>query len=496
MAELINTANRQLIPRWHTSRKLELFQHLNIDLITPDQNSGKLFNIDDKKNYWLSNPTVGTATDLFISMYLANMWNSRLYNELKKFLLSRIDDVSQSIINIINPSLRKIDSSIIYATNKSDIYKIINTLKAMVRVYPRDSLSWNDLAFYYAILGEKIKAEHCMVISCGINPNHPYLVRSLARLLVHHNEPEKAVFVLRKANKVTIHPEILSADIAIRSFFDIGRPDVNAARRLIKQNFLNPFMISELSASIGTLEIQNGAIKKGKKHLAESAISPTENTVAQLRWLSQQHKIYTPMETNATQSLEARAIDYYNDKDYIRCRDKLVELHEFQPFSSQALVDAGYISLMALEDSKFVCDLYQKFSSVKSANVTVSNNYILAKLLIGDIKGAEIMLSELIDIEMKDSDKAVLSATIGYYFYQIGQEEEARRCYENTFMYFKSVKNSFNLSVALLYQGIAEKKISTGKGNSILEKAKLEAKKISWKPAELIERIDKEINKN
>ena len=106
-----------------------------------------------------------------------------------------------------------------------------------------------------------------MSVAFNLNTSHPFISRSYARLLVNFEEPERALSILKRTGGVRSRPEILSADIAIRSTFDIGKPNISIARKLIDKNSDQPTIISELSAALGTIEIKNGAIKKGKQHL-------------------------------------------------------------------------------------------------------------------------------------------------------------------------------------------------------------------------------------
>lgn len=495
MAELINASKRQLIPRWHTSRKIEFIRPLIYIASDNEQEVNRvLFRIEEKKQVWKSTSSITSAIDLFVSLNLANLPLDPLYEQLKNHLLSKSNLISDSVRNLVKPRLRKLDVSDNYTTDKERVYQIIRTLKIFLKDCSHDSLSWNDLAFYYAVIGERDKSEHCMRVGFNLQPNHPFLARSYARLLVHYDAPDKALYILKKNRKETYHPEILSADIAIRRAFEIGSPDITTARRLISKYSNQPHCISELSASLGTIEAENGSIKKAKGHLTTSALAPTENTIAQLQWISQQHNIYIPINKINVQSLEANAISSYNNKNYPRCRDELMMLHKFQPFSEGALVDAGYLSMVALDDPEFVCGFSEYFGNNVLDSFRAKNNYIAAKLTIGDLNNIEKMLIELRNLPKDDREKAVLSATMGMYLYRIGEYDRGRKHYENTNTFFKHDKDYFSLALSLMYQGLIEKKLSISSADSILRQAEKEAKKAPRSP-ELLDKIKRELGK-
>lgn len=177
MTELINKSSRQLIPRWHTSRKLKLIQYLESSNLGQVED-GSLFEIDKKEQRWIEGPSISTATELFVSLKLANLTSSELHGKVKKFLLSHYDDLSVSIKKLLSPELMRLDTSDSYTTDRGLIIRIIGALKSIVREIPHDSLSWNDLGFYYTSMREIEKAHYCMKVANNLNPDHPYLARS------------------------------------------------------------------------------------------------------------------------------------------------------------------------------------------------------------------------------------------------------------------------------------------------------------------------------
>ncbi len=496
MSELINTSSRQLIPRWHTSRKLNLIQEFDDNNLLQVEDGSK-FEIDEKEQRWKEEPSISSASELFVSLKLAGLESSELCANVQKFLQAHNDDLSVSTRRLVSPELKMLDASDSYSTSRDSIVKIIGALKSIVRELPQDSLSWNDLAFYYAGIGEIEKAHYCMSIASNLNPDHPFLARSYARFLVHVGEYDKALYVLKKTNRLNSNPEILSADIAIRSEFEIGKPKITLGRKLVDSFDEWPQFVSELAASIGTIEIKNGALRKGKNLLTKAGISPTENTVAQLKWLSHNHNVVVPVNLGAFESLEAKANADFYSKDFLSCRDSLVQMHNFQPFSESAIIDAGYISLVHLKDVGYVLKNLNGINGSPLKGFNANNNLLVAKMHSGDFRDIDKSLSKLSQLAhasrvQRDQNIAVYSATLGMYSYHCGMLEEARALYSKAENYFRSKKMSFNTAIALLYQGLEEKKLDKGIGNEILRRAIGEAKK-SANGLVLLDRLESEM---
>jgi hypothetical protein len=72
-----------------------------------------------------------------------------------------------------------------------------------------------------------------------------------------------------------------------------------------------------------------------------------------------------------------------------------MEVYEFQPFSEGALVDTGYISLVALNDPEFVCNFTENNNCVILYSFSGLNNYTVAKLQLGVLDGMETLWPKL-----------------------------------------------------------------------------------------------------
>jgi tetratricopeptide (TPR) repeat protein len=493
MAEVVNAIYRQLIPRWHTSRKLELMLPKGTALtMKPSADVTDDYRIAHKKLLWKEGRTASSAIELFSSLILSEQKDDVEFEETRRFLSENFRDKSKAVSQIVSPDLKKIDVSNSYTINKDRVIGFIAALKKILKYFPRDALSWHDLSFYYMVLGEREKSERSMYIAHSMHRSHPFLARSYARLLIHNDDPEKAVSILRRTGEVKNRPELLSADIAIRSKFNIGNIDISAARKLLSIYKDHPSMISELSAGLGTLEVENGALKKSKKILSLCVESPTENTIAQLEWLRQQHDIVIPEYDYDIRSIEADAIHSFHEGEYKKCRDTLMMLHRFQPFSDLPLVDAGYISMFVLDNPGYLISNKEYFSGDVVKSFMGVNNYIVSKMQLGDTSNIDIELMGLQKLIRDDRERAVFSATVGMYLYLAGFIDEGRKKYNDASEYFRKTRNDFSLSVSLTYQGMVEKSLGLNTARDILERAVKEAKKVSESP-ELLEKANREL---
>lgn len=469
--KLVDVSSRQLIPRWHTSRKHANFSWVGNQEYAFVGLSEDNLRLDDAIENWKRAKNLPNAIELLGIYRSLNNAEGKAYDEVISFLNERVGQLSSSVREVLSPDVKKLDTSEIYSVSDIEIYKIIHKLKEIVRKEPFDALSWNDLAFYYATIGELDKAEKCLTVAYSASKKHPFLARAFSRFLIEIDDPERALSVVSRSYQETQHPFVLSADLALKLQYGLPGANISKANKLLSRYRDNPVYISELAAALGTEEARSGSLKKAKSKFEMATISPTENTISQLHWLGQKHKIdIKPYIKDAALPYEAQAIKYYEAGNYGDCRSSLLKLQEFQPFSDAALVDATYISLSTLNDPDFVLEHSRKFIR-HDHSFLLMNNYIVALLEKNMLDDAGAHLKLLISVS-DQREYATSVATTGLYFFKRGMFDDARMMYEKTLDIFRKTNDFRSLANASYYYGKEEIKIRKEKGRKLLEESK------------------------
>lgn len=445
--EIVLMENRQLIPRWHTSRKASALQFPNLQKFSSKQPELLLDPwLSEARLEWRRTRSVLSAAELNASLDLHNMTNDTDYIDTRSFLLDNLDKVPSGLADALTNSLKYAGDDSYYSTSVLKVRSIISRLKKLLSEHPRDWLTWSDVAFYYALLGEDERALHCLKISSNACPENAYIIRSHARFLVHLGKPEEALFLLKKSGAIKTNPLIASGALAISEAFDLPSVSVSSCKRLIKNYSGDPAYSSDLLASLGTIEFRNGNSRKAKEYFAITFKNPSENALAQYGWLHHKHGFNASVETEMllSRSIESQVNRLYVQKDFLGCRSKLIELHRFQPFTDAPLTDAGYISLLGLEDPDFVIELSQNRSSYQAMSFGELNNFIVAKLVLNDLSEVDGLLDLLAEKVRKDqaSDhRGVFLATAGMFMFKVGNTEQGRFLYQEAIDHF-GVRNS------------------------------------------------------
>jgi tetratricopeptide (TPR) repeat protein len=483
---------RQLIPRWHTSRKLSVL-HLppSKKIAASPKIDGEKFSSFRMKNTideWKFNKNYSSAVELISKSFLLEYEDSDVI-DAKIFLETDLEGRSASVKSLIRPNERPAGGSNLYPTSKNDIYRIIRGIRLSLKDHPKDPLAWNDIAFYYAALGNNEKADKCLNIAYVSSKKNPIVARAYSRFIIHQGDPEKALHILSRSGDTKANPLLASANLAIRSIYNIGKVDRKSVLELIRKYESSPEWISELAASMATISCQHGSLKEAIKLIETSLTSPTENTIAQISWLK--HKKYIEIEDAympEITSLESKVIKLYETGDYSGLKDSLLELHNFQPFSERPIIDAGYISLVVLEDPIEAIRIYESNQHITQKSFMARNNYVFALLECNRIVEAADQFKDLHGLIKNKSDLAVFRATSAMQLYKAGRPEEGRALYESVADYFQSENDLIHLGRLYYYFSLQEKSVDIDKSKHLLGEANRILRKID-DTKEILEKI-------
>ncbi|KMQ74403.1 tetratricopeptide repeat protein [Marinobacter subterrani] len=439
--EIVLMENRQLVPRWHTSRKTIALQ-FPAALNNTEKKIKKVNDpwLAEARLTWKTERSIISATELNASLYLNEMTDDEDYHATEKYLLDNISKLSAGLADALEKKIKFADNSDFYSIDIFKVRSIIGRLKKVLKSYPRDWMTWSDIGFYYALLGEDERAQHCLTISSNACPSHPFILRSHARFLVHIGEPERAVTLFKKSGLMKESPLIASGALAISQAFELSDVKVSDCKRVLKYYSGDPVFSSDLAASLGTVEFKNGNIKKAKEFFRSSLAFPSENATAQYGWLHHKYG-FTIDNSNPDnyRSIESQVNELYVNSDFLACRSKLMDLHRFQPFTEAPLTDAGYISLLGLDDPQFVVNLSSNRISRETMSFGELNNLIVAKLMLNDFSGIEddiLVLKEKCQRDTASDQRGIFMATAGMFMFKINNYDEGRFLYESAIEHF------------------------------------------------------------
>lgn len=455
MAGFNTDKDRKVIPRWRTFDAT--LRRGELDSITPlraHQQTTADF-LTPKIRDWMEHHTVGHASDLVGSALTLRRKEEREVAEAARFLLqddlnvsSWARELAEKVLKIPN------NTEIIEESITSERLRVRN-LRRLLRVEPKDPITWVELSRTYAILGQKEKAKWSMIVALQLAINNRFVLRSASRLWIHLDDPERAHDIIVRADRTHHDPWLLAAEIAIGSIAGRKPRFVKVARRILTERRFSPVHISELASALATLELSAGSIKKSKRMFEISLEDPTENSIAQAAWASRNYKEIR-IGDQYLESFEARSWSLYYQSQWNQVIKDCWEWQSDQPFSSWPSAHGSYVAGTALEDYEESKKFAEQGLIANPSDFTLLNNLAFALMKLGDIQNGKKELSKATRLQNSDQDRVVLQATQGFLAFQTGDVAVGRQLYSDARLKAKKMKDSKLFALAFVFQAIEE----------------------------------------
>lgn len=428
---------RRVVPRWrvssHHASILEASSLSNVEL-NKEQRKRNLNQLNAAKAAWEANPTLGFATDLVNSAYVLGSYD--IATEAAFYILhdeSAAPEIKQLARRLVGNDLSSLPQVTLgLLSTEAELRNTVRQSKLTVRRHPSNSLAWLDLARAYVVLGEGSKAERAIRTALHLAPGHRLPVRAAVRHYLHQGNPEAAEWLLRRSPSTPTDPWLVSAEIAVSSIW--GRPPrfVRQGRQILESADFTAFSTSELAASLGSLELENGRDKQAKRLMQAAMIDPTENAVAQAEWIERVGNVDTDHERhlNNPDSFEARAWAYYLQSEFdsalLEARHWLIS----EPFSSRPAMFASHIVTLVSEDLSEAVELMRRSHLANPGDAVVMNDLSYALALNDQVEEAtEVFLAiDVVDLDVRS--QIVNLATGGLLAFRLGAIELGRKRYQ------------------------------------------------------------------
>ena len=434
--------DRQVLPRWRSPS--ESTEELSTGLPVTKQltNSGAGW-IAELRQSFAEYPTAATATELRETAFVlgVELTESESADVLKfnNGVKHKVADANKSKpLGLLSDEYSLIDSAL-----------AITSLRSQLRGYPKQPLAWAELSRRYLSLGQKDRAEQSMLCALNLAPNSNYIVRSAVRLYNQVKQPGQAISILKRNKRTARDPWLLAAEIATSSVVDQTSRHMNIAAEMVKAKSSVPRHVAELAAALGTVEYQNGHHKRAKQLFAQSMVDPTENSVAQALWISQQDSsIVLPEAAMLTPaSYEAQARAAYAEGDWARSLNQSDQWLYDEPFDQKPAILGSFVSFVP-ELAAPARDIATRGLLADKNSALLLNNRAVAHAYCGQINNAYEDLKNALKVR---KDEPHLLATLGLIAYRAGAVDFGQRAYTMSVAWFASQKDPASLARAYLY---------------------------------------------
>ncbi len=477
MQVLHEDKERKIIPRWrsfHRQLVMGEFKPL-IQLEEPIKFPSEF--LDEKLNSWKKNKTITHATDLVSSAIVLGRESE--VADVAKFILSksrRGNEVAR-IVAKYALGIKDKDDDVDLRPEKLDVEKnrqTVHKLKIKLQEEPRNIFLCNDIALLYESLGFQDQAEKAINVALQISPENRYILRSAARLHLHHEHGHLAHKLLWKNKRTIYDPWLLSAEIAVASAIKKTSRFVKTAKLMLESNKFSPFHVSELASALATLELEAGNIKRARKFFEQSLLTPTENAVAQASWAQRMDtnlRILSGTQINNPVSHEALAWENNQKGKWDETINEAFKWLIDQPFSSRPAILGAYVLAVAKQNYKKSVEIAQIGLIANPNDFTLINNYSYAAAQAGWLEKAKMKFSRIDESSLTKRERIVWLATSGLIKYREGQSEKGRQLYLRSLALAETEADSKLYCLALVNFALEELRIKSSDSETYRKQA-------------------------
>ncbi|THK37378.1 hypothetical protein EHS39_14225 [Ensifer sp. MPMI2T] len=353
-------ASRHTIPRWLSIKDaIATGEFASFSQKTRERDQSDLLRsahdflnseFEKRKAAWLSTGDWYDAEELISFALVANTWDDSVVLRAAESLTR--SDVSNETIKgfsrrFLEGALSPNNTAL--PINEAEMRLEIGRRKKLLRLNPRDALRLTETALLHANLGQLKPSEALIERALMLQPNDRYVLRSAARFFVHANQPERAITILARSGRTLDDPWLNAALLATEAAHGKSPRGWKRAKALLRDERFTDRDLSELAAQMGTLEIDGGSRKQALRLLRKSAISPTENAVAQIAWVGTHSHVFEPEEflTNLSLSHEASARSAYHNRAWSDALTESEAWHEIERFSTRPAIFGSFVASIA-----------------------------------------------------------------------------------------------------------------------------------------------------
>lgn len=418
MENNISRKNRLIIPKWRgfsITKKLGELESTGNREIHSFENDLKL-----KKDEWNKKHDFVSAMELLIYKGVEDI----SVKEAEDYIIN--SNYNSMLINNPNEKIEDI------LENKEIYIKISKIRKYLVK-YPRDAIMWVDLSLYYTVINQKNKAIKAMKIALQIDCYNRFIIRSAVRLFLHYNEFDYAYYILKNNKLVLYDPWVNATYIAVSQMMNKNIKNIKNSKYLIESNNFSTYSLTELTCSLGNLELINGKEKNAKKLFKRAIISPNDNVAAQLQWISKNLTYIQGIEKIKNKNIKCN----FEFSTIERCYNEDFEgaINEVEKWQSDDLISTNP-NMVAATLYSSVFGNFEKSEEKIQAGIRKENDNIKLKIQsaynninMENFDKAEQILNMIEKEDNKTEDKIFLLADRGMLMYRKGDNKNGEKYY-------------------------------------------------------------------
>lgn len=477
MANIFEFQKRRVIPNWRSFSTTVVLGELN-NVVKPS--NLPILNIKNYIKNWKYSKTIINAGELLSAAIVNGFVEDFNVIEASNFILNNVNiattaqvSLAKNILSINGEDNLALTTDLIdIFIEKEPIYIKINLLKKSISSFPRNAIAYVEIARLYAILGQIDKADLFLKRAFYISPNNRFVLRAISRHFAK-TDIEFAHDIMRKSNLTGVDPWLTATEIALATMRERTSRFIKKGLSIVNSEKYHPFNTTELSSSIGTLELINGSFKNGKKLFNKSLIAPNDNSLAQSEWASNEFKlsfVSNPIGYEIQNNYEALAMDNYFENNWDKSFNNALLWFIDTPYSKRPIQLASHIAISITDNQKEAVKIINAGLTSHPNDPELLNNLAYSLALSNKIEDAEKSLNKIIiNSNLTEKNKVCITATKGLVQYRKGFVEKGRNLYLKAIKEAKDNKFEYLHSLAVVNFVREEISIDKSRGTELLK---------------------------
>jgi tetratricopeptide (TPR) repeat protein len=428
MPGYIPPRRRNLVPRW---RAAAVTMHLPELRSSMRRRRDYDFGLDEFKDAladWEAHRTPSSAAEVVAAAFVADQGQNAI--DAARFLAEYEDEAASSLRRSASQTLLSAMLPV-PRVQENTTHALIHELRAKALAYPTDPMAWIDLALAYTNRGQAGRAERFIRMAISLAPNNRFVLRSAVRYYLHIHEGERAYKLLDRLPVVNTDPWLTAAKLAAASIVSRRPDDLKDARSLVYSKDFSRYDTSELASQLATIDLQDGHRLRSKKLFEHALQSPTDNTLAQVRWLEDLDTSFSmpSVSVSAPRDFEANALKDFHSGQWEDAITNSWKWYDDEPFARRGPILGSYVASELLQDYERALEFADAGLKSNPRDPALLNNKAYSLAMIGDTSKARECLN--LAKPRKDENLSLIPklATSGAICYREGNVQEGRSWY-------------------------------------------------------------------
>ncbi|MFC4455300.1 hypothetical protein [Deinococcus sonorensis] len=481
--------DRRVIPRWReakTAVQTGEASPINLTDSAEVDHQRKTASLARLSNEFRQHPDIGRAADLASVAQLFD--RSELAEDAAEYLLMHQEQTTAAALanarrilelDKLDPRAHVLGDESQTEVDVDVIHAEVRRLRAKLRHFSLNPLAHLDLARVYTALGQFNKAERHIRTALGLAPHHRLVTRTAMRFHLHLGDPQTALRLLYQHPQAAADPWLVAAEISTAMVADQAPKFVRRGRELLDTRRQPPLHLSELAASLGTLELYAGRGKRAKQLFQTSMVQPTENTVAQVRW-AQPHMVSDLIGergVDVPRNFEALAWQQYFNGHFLQARASFMSWLRDEPFSSRPAHMAAFLTDLLDPKPQAAIRLTRLALGADPDDALLLNNLAFYLANVGELEEAELNVQRALQQQPDKSTQVALLATQGLLAFRQGHSVQGEHLYLASVALARKEKDRANELLAQLY--LARERFRLGQASPGFEHLMTEVKALA-----------------